>query len=321
MRRAFVSSGLALLLAALLLPTATPAQPASGSEQASADAAWQKDLAAWRSQREQQLAVPDGWLALVGLEWLKSGVNTLGSGASNTLHLPTGAPDSLAVLEVRGMSPKDTVVQLLAPQGGFPAGFTLDGHAAREGTLTISDAHPSIMAWHGLSLVVLERGDRFVLRIRDADSPTRTGFHGLQWYAPDPAYRVTTRWIPYASPRVERIATAIGTTLELPAPGVAEFLLKGKVYLLEPVLEGDDTTHLFFILRDETSRTTTYGGGRFMLTGLPDHGLNQPGALVLDFNQLYNPPCAYTPYATCPLPPEKNILPVAIEAGEQRFKP
>ncbi|HWB33394.1 MAG TPA: DUF1684 domain-containing protein, partial [Acidobacteriaceae bacterium] len=144
-------------------------------------------------------------------------------------------------------------------------------------------------------------------------------FHGLQWYAPDSAYRVTARWIPYHPPQIEKIATVLGTTLNMPAPGVAEFLLKGKVYLLEPVLEGGDATHLFFILRDETASTTTYGGGRFLTTGLPDHGLAHPGSLTLDFNQLYNPPCAYTPYATCPLPPNKNRLPVPIEAGEQRY--
>ena len=97
--------------------------------------------------------------------------------------------------------------------------------------------------------------------------------------------------------------------------------MKGKVYLLEPVLEGEDKTHLFFILRDETSQTTTYGCGRFLLTGLPDHGLIRPGHLTIDVTELYNPPCAYTDFATCPLPPQKNRLPVAIEAGEQRFKP
>jgi uncharacterized protein (DUF1684 family) len=105
------------------------------------------------------------------------------------------------------------------------------------------------------------------------------------------------------------------------APGVVEFMLKGKVYLLEPVLEGGDNGKLFFVLGDQTNRTATYQGGRFLYTGLPDQGLDDPGNLTIDFNQLYNPPCAYTPYATCPLPPQKNRLPVAIEAGEQRYKP
>ncbi len=111
----------------------------------------------------------------------------------------------------------------------------------------------------------------------------------------------------------------IGTTLELTAPGIAEFTLGDKTLRLEPVIEPGEKDVLFFILRDETSRTTTYQAARFLHTGLPDHGLDQPGLLTLDFNKLENPPCAYTPYATCPLPPEQNRLPVALEAGEQRY--
>ena len=303
----------AAILAALIAPLFAQT-PAPGT-----DAAWRASLAQWRDDRAHELAAPDGWLTLVGLEWLKTGVNSFGSDPASTIRLPARAPAHLGLLTVNGATPATTVVQLLAPAGGFPAGFTFNGKPAREGALAISNTKPSVLAWQGLSFVVLARGDRFVLRIKDAQSPTRTGFQGLHWYAPDPAYRVTARWIPYNPPRIEHIATVIGTTLDMPAPGVAEFLLKGKVYLLEPVLEGSDPHHLFFILRDDTSHTTTYGAGRFLNSPLPDHGLTQPGSLLLDFNQLFNPPCAYTPYATCPLPPEKNRLPVALEAGEQRF--
>lgn len=312
MRRALVSAASALLFTLL---AAVPAAPAQSADTAS----WRANLDAWRSQRDHEISAPDGWLTLVGLEWLKSGVNSIGSAPDNTLRLPASAPAHVAMLTITGKTPQTASVQLLAPREGFPAGLTLDGHAPREGVLPISDAHPSAIDVGSYSLVVLARGGRFVLRIKDANSPTRTAFRGLHWYAPDPAFRVTARWIPYKPARIESIATVIGTTLQLPAPGVAEFMLKSKVYLLEPVLEGGDKTHLFFILRDETSQTTTYGGGRFLLTGLPDHGLDQPGSLEIDFNRLYNPPCAYTPYATCPLPPEKNRLPVTIEAGEQRY--
>lgn len=302
----------ALLLTLFLLPLAAPAQSPS-------DASWLTNLKAWRAQREAEISAPDGWLSLAGLTWLKTGVNSLGSAPGNSVRLPASAPAHLALLTIMGKTPQTASIQLLAPQGGFPSGLTLDGHAPHEGVLRTSDAHPATLELGGLSLVLLARGDRFVLRIKDAASPARAAFRGLHWYAPDPAFRVTARWIPYHPARVESIATVIGTTLQMPAPGVAEFLLDGKVYLLEPVLEGGDRTHLFFILRDETSKTATYGGGRFLLTGLPDHGLDQPGSLDLDFNRLYNPPCAYTNYATCPLPPEKNILPTAIPAGEQRY--
>jgi hypothetical protein len=115
------------------------------------------------------------------------------------------------------------------------------------------------------------------------------------------------------------IPTVLGTTTHLPAPGAAEFTLNGQVLRLEPVLEDPNATELFFILRDATSKSTTYGSGRFLYSELPDHGLSQPGEVWLDFNRLVNPPCAFTPYATCPLPPAQNRLSVPIPAGEQRY--
>jgi uncharacterized protein (DUF1684 family) len=233
--------------------------------------------------------------------------------------MPAQGPAHLGILTVSGKA-ADEVVQLLAPAGGFPPDLTIDGRPAREGSLVVDGAKPSNIAWHGMSLVVLKRGDRYVARIKDADSPARAGFHGLNWYAPNPRYRLTARWVPFKPAQVEEIPTVIGTTLKLPAPGLAVFLLGDEVLHLEPVIEDPASKTLFFILRDETSKTTTYGGGRFLHTAFPDHGLDQPGSLILDFNQLENPPCAYTVYATCPLPPEQNQLGVALEAGEQRYQ-
>ncbi len=286
-------------------------QPATVS---ASDAAWRQELAAWRTQREHELSAPDSWLTLVGLEWLKPGINTFGTAADNSIRIRAQAPPHFGLLTVSG-----STVQLLAPSIGFPADFQMDGKPAREGTLSANDAEPSTLTWHGLTMVVLPRGGRYALRIKDADSPTRTGFHGLHWYAPDARFRVTAKWIPYSPPHVEKIPTIIGTSLNMPAPGVAEFTLDGKTLRLEPVFEGGERDKLFFILRDATSKTTTYEAARFLHTGLPSDGVDKPGTLTLDFNELYNPPCAYTPYATCPLPPEQNRLAVAIEAGEQRY--
>jgi len=304
-----------LLLGPLCLPAQSAPSAAPHTAVASADdAAWRQELDAWRAQREHELSAPDGWLTLVGLEWLKPGINSFGAAADNQIRIRAQAPPHIGLLTVSG-----STVQLLSPSGGFPSGLQIDGKPAREGALSADNAKPSTLTWHGLTLVVLPRGGRYALRVKDADSPTRTEFHGLHWYPPDPTYRVTARWIPYKPPQIERIATIIGTTLDMTAPGAAEFLLKGKIYLLEPVIEGGEKDKLFFILRDTTSQTTTYEAARFLHTGLPSNGLTQPGSLTLDFNELYNPPCAYTPYATCPLPPEKNRLAVAIEAGEQRY--
>ena len=309
------------LLMLALLPASVPTLSAqSGSPQpvnpsASTDeAGWYRQLDAWRSQREHELSAPDGWLTLVGLEWLKPGINSFGTGADNQIKIHSQAPPHFGLLTVSG-----STVQLLAPTGGFPADFQIDGKPAREGPLSADDAKPSTLTWHGLTMVVLPRGNRFALRIKDADAPTRTGFNGLHWYPPDARFRVTAKWTPYSAPHLEKIPTIIGTTLDMPAPGIAEFMLNGKTLRLEPVFEGGERDKLFFILRDATSTTTTYQAARFLHTGLPSNGVSAPGTLTLDFNELYNPPCAYTPYATCPLPPEQNRLAVAIEAGEQRY--
>jgi uncharacterized protein (DUF1684 family) len=291
-----------------------PSKPA-GNLIASADTgAWRQQLDAWRRQREHELSAPDGWLTLVGLEWLKPGVNSFGAAPDNVIKIRAQAPPHFGLLTVSGAT-----VQLLSPSGGFPAELEIDGKPAREGPLSADDLKPSILTWHGLTMVVLPRGGRYALRIKDAASPTRTGFRGLHWYPPDERYRVAAKWIPFTPPHVEKIPTIIGTTLDMPAPGIAEFNLNGKTLRLEPVIEGGEQDKLFFILRDATSQTTTYEAARFLHSGLPSHGVDQPGTLTIDFNELYNPPCAYTPYATCPLPPAQNRLPVAIEAGEQRY--
>ena len=322
---------LALSLAGgfLFLVSRAAGAQAAADQPAASDATglsqWQQNLAAWRTAREAEIAAPDGWLTLAGLEWLKPGINSVGAAADNQIRLPGQAPEHLGMVTVSGETAKTSpsnanIVQLLAPPGGFPPDLTIDGKPAREGSLVVDDVKPSKIAWRGLTLVVLKRGDRYVLRIKDANSPVRTAFRALNWYPPDPRYRVTARWTPFQPPKVEQIPTVIGTTLKLPAPGLATFMLDGKVLHLEPVLEDPTGKTLFFMLRDQTSKTTTYGGGRFLHTGLPDNGLDHPGNLTLDFNRLENPPCAYTVYATCPLPPEQNRLAVAIEAGERRYQ-
>jgi uncharacterized protein len=115
------------------------------------------------------------------------------------------------------------------------------------------------------------------------------------------------------------VPTILGTEVMSEVPGVAEFTLDGKTWRLEPILESPDDKDLFFIFRDATAKTETYGAGRFLYTPLPDHGIAQPGEVTLDFNRAENPPCAYTPYATCPLPVPQNRLPISIPAGQQRY--
>jgi uncharacterized protein len=282
---------------------------------------WKTDLLAWRAHREQRLSAPDGWLTLVGLEWLKPGANSVGSAADNRIRLSAAAPAHLGVVEVNGSD-----IHLTPPAGGFPAGVQLDGAPAQAAQLADDEAQkPSVLTAGTLIILLLHRGDRYALRIKDSQSPTRLNFHGLHWYAPDPHYRVEARWIPFVPVKKIKVPSIIGVTNEMPAPGLAEFTLDGQTLQLEPVLEEPGAKQLFFILRDTTSRAssagpaTSYGAARFLYTDFPDHGLDQPGHLTLDFNRLQNPPCAYTAYATCPLPPEQNRLAIALPVGEEKY--
>ncbi|NYF79075.1 DUF1684 domain-containing protein [Granulicella arctica] len=293
--------------------------PMAGQTQAPAapthsDPTYLTTLQQWRTHRASSLSQPDGWFSLVALEWLKPGDTTIGSAPGNTLHLEH-APARLATFHLDGAT-----VKLVAPSGGFPTGTTLDNKPLQKSTeapISFDDNHPSELRSGGLLLIVIQRGDRLYLRVKDAASPTRLAFHGLQWFSPDPQYRITARWIPSTTPTTLTVPNVLGQISHEPSPGMAEFTLNGQTIRLYPIVEDEQT--LFFIFRDTTSKTSTYGAGRFLYATLPSNGIDHPGTIVLDFNKAQNPPCAYTSYATCPLPPQQNRLPIPILAGERRY--
>jgi uncharacterized protein (DUF1684 family) len=306
----------ALVLVAVMSQSLAAASAAGSNDKSSDDqSSWQRDLLAWRTERATRLQGPEGWLSLIALGWLKDGDNSFGSADDCRVQIAGKGPAHIAVVRLE----KGTL-RLLPPVGGFPKDLLVDGQPAKEQELLADDAdQPSKLTIGTLTIIAIHRDDQFGLRVKDLQAPTRVGFHGLRWYAPNATYRVHAKWIPYSPPKVLEIPTVLGTMTHLPAPGVAEFMLEGKLLRLEPVLEDPKSTDLFFIMRDTTSKTTTYGAGRFLYTGLPDHGVDQAGELWLDFNRLVNPPCAFTAYATCPLPPPQNRLNVPIPAGEQRY--
>lgn len=287
-----------------------------GNAYTSATESWKQELLDWRLKHVAELQKPDGWLSLAGLDWLAEGDNLFGGAADNKVHLAGSPLAHLGVLQL-----KDHTVRLVAPAGGFPAGFLVAGGPATPQVLRTdadNDKHAVHMTAGTLNMYVIRRAERFALRVKDSNSRALRTFQGLTWYEPDAAYRVTAKWIPYNPVKKMTLLHMTGTSYEAPVPGVAEFQLAGTTYRLEPVLE-DDPPKLFFILRDTTSTSTTYGASRFLYTGLPSGGVAQPGELVLDFNHLENPPCAYTPFATCPLPPAGNRLPIALPVGELRY--
>jgi uncharacterized protein (DUF1684 family) len=249
-----------------------------------------EEIERWRAEREAELKAEDGWLALVGLHWLKPGANSFGSAPDNAIVLPPSVPARAGRLEHRD----GKTVAFLASGG--------------ERTLGEKD----VLRLGTLSMFVIRRGDRYALRVRDTESPTRRAFKGLLWFAVDPAYRVEARFVPHASDTRVAIPNVLGGLTWMKSPGSVVFELRGKRLSLEPVLETDGARELFFIFKDETANKETYGAGRFLYSELP-----KDGALVLDFNKAVSPPCAFTQYATCPLPPKQNVLPVRIEAGER----
>jgi uncharacterized protein (DUF1684 family) len=281
------------------------------------NATYTRDLLAWRAAHVADLTKPDGWLSLAGLEWLQPGDNSFGSAADNKIHLPAGAPAHLGILRLEGTS-----VQLVAPKSGFPNDFQVAGQTAQPQSLRAEangDKLSPRLTIGTLNMYVIRREDRFALRIKDSQSDGIKNFHGLTWFQPNERYRVTAKWLPYSPPKTVTLATLVGTSYDQPVPGAAEFTLNGKTYRVEPVLEDPAQPKLFFILRDTTSSSTTYAACRFLYTGFPTNGLDKPGELILDFNHLENPPCAYTPFSTCPLPPLGNRLPIPLPVGEKRY--
>ena len=302
---------LTLLAAAALAMAACSrdAAPSAAQEaaKAKAAAAFAASERTWRAQRLAELTKPDGWASLVGLHWLDRGSHRVGSAADNGIRLLLGPPH-LGVFSVR-----DGKVRFAAD-----AAVTVDGATSRGGRLrTDADAAgPSVIAFDdgkGLATVI-SRGGRLALRVKHADADSRVHFTGLQYWPGGPQWRLQARFVPHPPGRTLPIANIIGTTDEIPNPGVVEFTRNGTPYRLEALDQGEGT--LFLVFADRTSGHGSYGAGRFIDAPMPD----ARGRLTLDFNRAYNPPCAFTPFATCPLPPPENRLDLRVEAGEKTYR-
>ena len=270
-----------------------------------ADGSYTVDIQKWREQREARLKADDGWLTVSGLFWLKQGNNPAGSGPANSIVLPSAAPERVGIF-VFGDGGTRFVAAPGVPvtAGGKPA----DTLSMRPDT----DGSPDEISIGDLTMFVIERGGRYGIRLRDKGSKFRREFKGLHWFPPDVSYRVTARFVPYSAPRQIPIANVLGQTEQRNSPGYAVFRLHGKEWRLYPILEDG---RLFFVFRDLTTGKETYPAGRFLYADMP-----KDGKVTLDFNKAYNPPCAFTPYATCPLPPVENHLKVRIPAGELTAK-
>ncbi len=258
----------------------------------------------WRVRHEAELKAKDGWLAVAGLFWLKDGANSAGSDRSNAIKLPSG-PARAGVFEFHAGA------TTFRPSDGVTA--FLNGKAAGSAVQLRSDADGSAdrLQIGGLSMSAIQRGTRYGVRLWDPASPARQHFNGLHWFPVNEKYRVIARFVAYGKPKMIPITNVLGDTEPEASPGYVEFTLNGQRLRLEPVTEDQQ---LFFIFRDLTAGRETYPAGRFLYTSAPKNG-----EVELDFNKAENPPCAFTPYATCPLPPKQNRLAVRIAAGELNY--
>jgi hypothetical protein len=270
--------------------------------------ALEEEILKWREQREARLKADGGWLTVAGLFWLKEGENSFGSDPACDVKLPEGAaPARAGVLEFHAGRTTVRMAPGVAATVGGAAVTTMELKADSAGS-------PDVLTMGPLQMHVIQRGERYAIRMKDMNSRFRKEFTGLRWYPVDESYRITARFEPYDPPRMLRIPTVLGTTEQMPCPGAAVFMLEGKEVRVEPVIETPGDEELFLIFSDGTSGKETYPSGRFLYAPMP-----RDGKIVLDFNKAYNPPCAFTPYATCPLPPEQNRVAPRVEAGELTY--
>ncbi len=251
-----------------------------------------KSIRAWQRQRDTGLRSPDGWLTLIGLDWLNSGDNSI---------------DGFGTLRLEGKR------VVFTPLRGRPVTVNNKPVTAPV-SLSYDEENPDVVRLGTESFYVIERSGKLGARIKDSNSPNLKSFTGMRYFPVNPALHFPkARLVP--DPKKIPILNIVGQTDLEDSPGVVEFSYEGKSYRLRPIYE--DTVEgktLFFLFKDLTNKTETYQAGRMLNTPLPVNG-----KVDLDFNRAYNPPCTFTPYATCPLPPKENELPFAVDAGEKRY--
>jgi uncharacterized protein (DUF1684 family) len=249
------------------------------------DPAYEQEIKTWQATRAARLKAPDGWLSLIGLQWLNQGENSA---------------EGFGKFVLNGGKVTYT------PAAGGPATELRDD---------TDPAGPTVLQQGTKRITVIKRNDKYGLRIKDENSPARTHFLGLDYFPVNPDWRVVARFEPYNPPHHVAIVNVLGMTSDEISPGQLAFDVDGQTYRIQPILEQGEKD-LFIIFKDATSGHETYAAARYVYA----HPPGPDGTTVIDFNKAYNPPCTFTPYATCPLPPPQNRLPFRIEAGEKKYR-
>ena len=263
------------------------------------------EISTWQSLRIDSLKGKTGYLNLAGLFWLTPGENSIGSDSSNTFIFPEISPPFLGSFTLRNDSvwfkqSAETIVKIS------------DVGSPDSALVYTPDGLMRSMRYKSLSWFVLQRGEDVGIRLKDYNHPLLDSFNHIDNYPIDAGWRVLATWEEYETPKMVIIKNQVGMDLDMPVYGAFNFELKGEQYTLEPVGELEGDTY-FTMIFDETSGDTTYGSGRYIDVPKP----NEKGEALLDFNKAYNPPCAFTEYATCTFPHAANRLPLRIEAGEK----
>ncbi len=268
---------------------------------------YEAEINDWFKQRERRLTSPDSWLSLAGLFWLQEGENTFGSDKSNAIIFPNKVPSFLGSIYVLNGKVKVILKK--------EVDVTIDDKRLRESTLkSDADGKATMMKSGSLSWYVIKRGEQFLIRLKDSVNPALKNFTGIERYPVDKHWRVKARLEPHDSPKKLEIANVLGQISQVDCPGALVFELDGKEYRLDPQGKPADKSY-FLNFSDETSGRKTYGAGRYLLVDAPD----STGYTYIEFNKAYNPPCAFSPYATCPLPPKQNHILTEIRAGEKDY--
>jgi hypothetical protein len=282
---------IAIALMALAVQTAPP----SG---------FRAEVETMRKKREVEILGPNGWASLVGLHFMTTGSHTVGRDRANdVVLLAPSAPPVLGTLVARADGATLTIAPgIVARVKNQPVKVV----EMKPGTLPADGVTVG-----GMTMVLIKRGGKLALRVWDRESPMLKAILGLQWYPIDPAWRLDATFTRHQPVPRMKILNVLGETIEMANPGVVTFRVGGRDYQLEALLESDEANELFFMFTDGTSGTTTYKASRYLYTSRPVNG-----RLILDFNEAKNPPCAFTDFATCPLPPAANRLSLSIPAGE-----
>ncbi|UTA66934.1 MULTISPECIES: DUF1684 domain-containing protein [Emticicia] len=264
---------------------------------------YETSIKSWQQKRIENLKSEEGWLNLAGLFWLEEGENTIGGDKKNSIVFPAdhSAPFIGKIILKKGQITFEAAPNAVVLQGNDPI---------LETTLfPYNGFKPTVLKHKTLRWFIIQRGDKYAIRLRDLEGEYLLGFKGIETFPINEAWKVKTRFVPTEGKKLS-ITDITGRTYEQDSPGKLVFTLDGKEYSLAATGKKE---RLHVVFSDATSKHETYGAGRFLDAEAPD----AEGNIYLDFNKAYNPPCAFTPYATCPLPVKENQLTVAIKAGEK----